>query len=145
LFDMLMLTDTQGWLQGDENIEIKGVNVAIQKETERSRQLEFLQITANPFDMQIMGVPGRATVLRAVSSNIGLDGQQIVPTQDSIESRMRAEAEAAAAQNAATPAQITHETVAAGGQPPAAEGAQPAQPAQRTGNEQAPRENVAGG
>jgi hypothetical protein len=96
LFDMLLMTDEQGLLTGDENIVVKGVNVAIQKETERSRQLEFMQITANPVDQQIMGVPGRATLLRAVSSTIGLDGHTIVPSEEEIQSALAQQAAAAA-------------------------------------------------
>jgi hypothetical protein len=48
LYDMIMLTDTSGLLTGQESIRVMGVTVAVQKETQRSRQLEFLQITANP-------------------------------------------------------------------------------------------------
>lgn len=118
LVDMLMLTDTQGWLQGDENILIKGVNVAIQKETERARQLEFMQITSNPFDMEIVGVKGRATLLRAVSANIGLDGEKIVPSEEEIESKLSAQAQQAAASVAPTPAQ-TEDAAARGGEPTA--------------------------
>ncbi len=84
LFDMLMLTDTTGILNGDENIRVMGVNVAVQRETQRVRQLEFLQITANPIDAQIMGIQGRAKVLRAVSNEIGLDGEGVVPPDDQI-------------------------------------------------------------
>lgn len=93
LYDMIMLTDTTGMLRGDENIKVLGVNVAVQRETERQRQLEFLQITTNPIDSQIMGVDGRANVLRAVSSSIGLAGEQIVPP----ESVIKAKTDAAAA------------------------------------------------
>ncbi len=89
LFDMLMLTDTTGLLRGDESIQVLGVNVAVQRETERSRQLEFLQITANPIDTQIMGPKGRAVVLRSVSQSIGLDGEEIVPTEDEIDAAMK--------------------------------------------------------
>lgn len=85
LLDMLLLTDTSGMLSGDETIKVLGVSVAVQKETQRSRQLEFLQITANPIDTQIMGPKGRAAVLRSVASTIGLDGQPIVPSEDDIE------------------------------------------------------------
>jgi hypothetical protein len=84
LFDMIMLTDVTGILNGDENIRVMGVNVALQRETQRVRQLEFLQITANPIDMQIMGIPGRAKVLRAVSNEIGLDGEGVVPPDDQL-------------------------------------------------------------
>lgn len=84
LFDMVMLTDTTGLLAGDENIRVMGVNVAVQRETQRIRQLEFLQITANPLDMQIMGIPGRAKVLRSVAGEIGLDGEAVVPPDDEL-------------------------------------------------------------
>lgn len=89
LFDMLLLTDVEGLLTGDEAIKIMGVNVAIQRETQRSRQLEFLQITANPIDMQIMGPAGRATVLRSVSQTIGLNGEKVVPSDEEVDAAMR--------------------------------------------------------
>jgi hypothetical protein len=90
LLDMVMLTDQSGMLTGQETLKVMGVNVAVQKETQRARQLEFLQVTANPIDMQIMGVPGRAAVLRSVSQTIGLDGEQVVPASDQIEQQMKA-------------------------------------------------------
>jgi hypothetical protein len=89
LYDMVMLTDETGMLRGDENIVVLGVNVAMQRETQRQRQLEFLQITANPIDMQIMGVRGRANVLRPVADGIGLPGQDIVPPDDEIKLQMQ--------------------------------------------------------
>lgn len=91
LYDMLMLTDTSGLLQGDETIKVMGVNVAIQRETQRARQLEFLSITANPLDAQIMGAKGRAAVLREVSKTIGIDGEEIVPNDDQIEKMQQAQ------------------------------------------------------
>ena len=84
LYDMVMLTDQTGTLRGDESIDVLGVSVAMQRETQRQRQLEFLQITGNPIDMQIMGVRGRANVLRPVADGIGLDGEDIVPPDDEI-------------------------------------------------------------
>lgn len=89
LYDMLMLTDTSGVFAGDENIRVMGVNVAIQRETQRTRQLEFLQITANPFDSQIIGIPGRAKVLRSVANEIGLDGEGVVPPDDQLMSSIQ--------------------------------------------------------
>lgn len=90
LYDMVMLTDTTGLLQGDENIRVMGVNVAIQRETQRVRQLEFLQITANPIDTQITGIAGRGRVLRSVASEIGLDGEGIVPPDDELDAMQAA-------------------------------------------------------
>jgi hypothetical protein len=84
LYDLVMLTDTTGLLRGDESISVLGVNVAMQRETQRQRQLEFLQITANPTDLQIMGPRGRANVLRPVADGIGLEGETIVPPDEEI-------------------------------------------------------------
>lgn len=84
LYDMVMLTDTTGLLRGDESIKVLGVTVAMQRETQRQRQLEFLQVTANPIDMQIVGPKGRSVVLRAVSDNLGLPGEDIVPPEDAL-------------------------------------------------------------
>lgn len=85
LYDILMLTDTTGVLQGDENIKVMGVNVALQRETQRVRQLEFLQATANPLDAQIMGAKGRAKILASVSETIGIPGDGIVPDEAELE------------------------------------------------------------
>lgn len=87
MFDMVMMTDNTGLLRGDESIEVKGVSVAIQRETERQRQLEFLQITANPIDMGIMGTDGRAKVLRSISTTVGLEGEEIIPSEEELKAR----------------------------------------------------------
>jgi hypothetical protein len=71
--------------------------VAMQRETMRARQLEFLQLTANPIDMQIMGPKGRAAVLRNVSTTIGMPGEEIVPSQEELEQQQQ-QAQALAAQ-----------------------------------------------
>lgn len=106
LFDMIMLTDDSGLLTGEESIRVKGVQVAVQRETQRARQLEFLQVSANPIDMQIMGVKGRANVLRSVSKTIGLDDTEVVPSEDEIEQQQKAQqAVAAEQQKVATAAQ----------------------------------------
>ena len=85
LFDLLMLTDTTGMLTGEEHITVMGVNVAIQRETLRQRQIEFLQATANPLDTKIVGIKGRAAILRNVAQTIGMDGEEIVPSEDQID------------------------------------------------------------
>lgn len=99
LYDIIMMTDTSGLLTGEETVRVMGVMVAIQRETQRSRQLEFLQITANPIDVGIMGTEGRAQVLRTVSEGIGMPGAEIVPPDDVIKERQRQQAMAMAQQN----------------------------------------------
>jgi hypothetical protein len=97
LFDMVMMTDESGLLNGQETVEVLGVTVAIQKETQRARQLEFLTTTANPIDMGIIGPKGRASVLRAVANGLGLEGSAVVPTEDDLDEQER-QAKAMAAQ-----------------------------------------------
>jgi hypothetical protein len=132
LYDMVMLTDTTGTLRGDESIDVVGVNIAMQRETQRQRQLEFLQITANPIDMQITGVRGRASVLRAVSDGIGLDGEAIVPPDDEIAAM---QGQPGGPPQPGTPP-------AGSGPPPAAPPAAP--PGAPPAAPQAPQTNVAG-
>jgi hypothetical protein len=92
LFDMILLTDTTGLLTGEEKVSVQGVNVAIQRETLRQRQIEFLQATINPIDQKIIGIKGRAALLRNVSTTIGMDGEEIVPNEDQIEKMVQEEA-----------------------------------------------------
>jgi hypothetical protein len=99
LYDIIMMTDNSGLLTGEETVRVMGVTVAIQRETQRSRQLEFLQITANPIDVAIMGPEGRAQVLRTVSEGIGMPGAEIVPNDDVLKERQKAAAQQALAQN----------------------------------------------
>jgi hypothetical protein len=96
LLDIVLMTDTSGLLSGEEQVVPKGVAVAVQRETMRQRQLEFLQLTQNPIDMQIIGPKGRASVLRSVSTGIGLNGEEIVPSADQMEAQ-QAQAEQVAA------------------------------------------------
>ena len=80
LGDLVLLTDTTGTLTGEEDFYVQGTTVAVQRETQRQRQLEFLQHTNNPVDLSIMGLTGRGTVLRSVSDTIGLSGDKVVPS-----------------------------------------------------------------
>lgn len=98
LYDMIMLTDTTGLLSGEEEVRVLGVAVATQKETQRARQLEFLQITANPIDAQIIGPKGRAAILRNVATTIGMPGEEIVPSEDQLNAMQKQAAMAAQAQ-----------------------------------------------
>jgi hypothetical protein len=135
LFDMILLTDTTGLLTGEEDIRVMGVNVAVQKETQRARQLEFLQITANPLDAQIVGPKGRATILREVASTLGMPGAEIVPSEEALDAMQKQAAMVAQQQG-----QPGHGGM--GGPAAAAQGNQQNSPV--TGDV-GPRTNIAGG
>jgi hypothetical protein len=87
LADLVLLSDTTGILSGEEDISVQGTAVAVQRETQRQRQLEFLQNTMNPVDIGIMGMKGRGAVLRSVSQTIGLDGEDVVPSDDELQKK----------------------------------------------------------
>lgn len=72
LYDLVMLTDETGMLRGDESIKVNGVRNVVKQEQDRVRQLEFLQLTANEFDMPIVG-PKRASILQQVASRLGIE------------------------------------------------------------------------
>lgn len=94
LFNMVMLTQP-GVFKGDELIVVKGVNHAVKREQDRMRQLEFLQLTANPIDMSIVGPEGRANILRSVAQNLGLEHERVLPDDDEIRANMAQQAAAA--------------------------------------------------
>jgi hypothetical protein len=89
LYDMVMLTDTTGTFRGDEEIVVRGVEVSVQRETNRQRQIEALTATANPFDIGIMGPEGRGKLLRSVLSTVGIE-DDIVPTDEELKAKSMA-------------------------------------------------------
>jgi hypothetical protein len=145
--DMILLTDTSGLLTGQEEVVPKGVVVAMQKETMRARQMEFLQITANPIDLQIIGPKGRAAVLRSVSQTIGLDGEEIVPNQDQLDQQQKQASDQAAAGGVPGHAQGPPQPPGAGGpggggQPPSGPPSPQANPAPAPSQDMGPRANL---
>ena len=112
LLDLILLTDRTGLLTGEEEVQPKGVVVAVQRETLRQRQLEFLQLTGNPIDLQIIGPQGRAKVLRAVSTGLGMDGEDIVPSDEQMKAQQAQAQQQAVAQN------VPGHQISGPGQPP---------------------------
>ena len=52
------------------------------------RRTEFLAATANPVDMQIVGVEGRAALLRESAKALDIDTDSVVPPLDVIRMRL---------------------------------------------------------
>lgn len=77
-----MRYDDDESIKGDCQIVAKGaVNLAV-KETVNMRRVEFLNATANPIDVQIMGPGGRAAVLREVAKGLQMPEEEVVPTRE---------------------------------------------------------------
>lgn len=79
-------------IKGDARVVARGAVALLVKEQLAARRNEFLVATNNPTDMQIIGPLGRARVLRQVAATLDMDVDDIVPSDEEIESRLRAEA-----------------------------------------------------
>lgn len=84
-----MRFDDDQSIKGDVRVVAKGVvNLAV-KETVNMRRLEFLNATGNPIDMQIIGVEGRAAILREVSKGLQMPVDEVVPSRDKLQYNMQ--------------------------------------------------------
>lgn len=78
-------------LKGDAQVLARGAVSLMQLETLQLRRNEFLNITANPIDSQIVGMGGRAEVLREVARGLELDVNRIVPSRDEMDAMQQAQ------------------------------------------------------
>jgi hypothetical protein len=76
-------------IKGDLKPLAKGSSSLAVKDQAQIRRTEFLAATANPIDMEILGLPGRASVLREVASSLDMDVDAIVPDQREMEERAK--------------------------------------------------------
>lgn len=84
-------------MKGDLNVVATGALSFMVKDTAQQRRIEFLRETANPFDMQIMGMDGRAAVLRETAQTLDMNTDDVVPPISALRLKM---AQASAAQAA---------------------------------------------
>jgi hypothetical protein len=89
-YNMRYSTDPE--LKGDVNIVARGANSLIAKDAAQIRRNEFLAATANPIDMQIVGMSGRAHLLRESAKALDLDPDKIVPPPEVVAARQAAAA-----------------------------------------------------
>jgi hypothetical protein len=116
----LMLHDPDTSIKGDMQIIPAGAIGAMIKERQTEARQQFMAATANQFDMQIIGVEGRAYQLRETAKGLFPDLNKAVPDIETLRRKMAAEQEMAAQQQMAAQEQMA---MGQGGMPP--EGAQP--------------------
>ena len=78
LFTLNMLYDQDDSIKGDAKVLARGATALLSKEQRQARREHFLAATANPIDAPIIGVEGRAAVLRSLEDGLDLS-EQIVP------------------------------------------------------------------
>ena len=111
-------------LKGDVNIVARGANSLIAKDAAQLRRNEFMQATANPIDMQIIGLSGRAALLREAVKTLDMDADKVVPSPDVMAARAQVAAFAQAH------AMASQQAMGTPGQPPAPPGQTPGLPGQ---------------
>lgn len=85
-FNMRYETDPE--LKGDVTVVARGASNLIAREAAQVRRTEFLAATANPVDMQIMGVEGRAAVLRETAKTLQMNTDKVVPDVDTLRQKL---------------------------------------------------------
>jgi hypothetical protein len=68
--------------RGDCRIKARASEYLIQQEQLQIRRKEFLDSTANPIDMQIIGIDGRSELLRENAKSLKMDPDKIVPKRE---------------------------------------------------------------
>ena len=83
-----MMYEPDQTLKGDAQVAARGAVSLMQLESLQLRRNEFLQVTANPIDSQIVGPTGRAEILREVAKGLEMDVNRIVPPREQLEAMM---------------------------------------------------------
>ena len=71
--------------RGDISIRARASEYLIMMEQLQIRRMEFLNATNNPTDMQIIGIPGRASILKETVRALKMPVDDIIPDPDSID------------------------------------------------------------
>lgn len=82
-------------VKGDCVVTPRGAAAILIRESAQQRLIQFLGMTANPVDAQIIGAKYRAALLRETAATLQLPIEDVVPSDEEIDAQMAAQAEAA--------------------------------------------------
>lgn len=116
-----MLHDQDNSIKGDLSAKAKGSTSLVSKEQQMIRRNEFLAQTNNPTDLQIMGVEGRAELLRESVKSFDIPVDNVVPDRETLVANMRRDMMMAMQQQ--QPQQPGAQTLDAAGNPAAGQDA----------------------
>ena len=74
-------------IKGDCEVIPRGAVTLANREQLNVRRVEFLQATANPIDAEIVGIKGRAAILREVARGLSMPIDDVVPSEEDLEIR----------------------------------------------------------
>lgn len=72
-------------IKGDLRVAPRGTVAQISKEQTQARRQQFLLSTLNDVDMRIIGLRGRAKLLRSVAEGLGMNVNEIIPPDDEMQ------------------------------------------------------------
>jgi hypothetical protein len=111
-------------IKGDCEIIPRGAVTLANRDQLNVRRVEFLQATANPIDAEIVGIPGRAAILREVAKGLAMPVDDIVPSDEQldIQVELKRQQEMMAAQAGQAPQEVVVRQGEAQGNPTAPDG-----------------------
>lgn len=83
-YDYNMIYSERDDVKGDATIVARGSNALLAKEQRIARTNEFLRDTNNPTDNQIIGLEGRAKLLKEAAAGLEIDTTEIIPDKDGL-------------------------------------------------------------
>lgn len=89
-FNYNMIFNPDQSIKGDAKVVARGAVSLMQLETLQIRRNEFLVATNNPVDAQIVGLEGRAEVLRETAKGLQMDVNRVVPPRGAVQPQMPA-------------------------------------------------------
>jgi hypothetical protein len=101
MFTYNMLYTPDPAIKGDVQVVARGAVSLSQKEVVQQRRNEFLTATANPVDLQIVGLEGRAALLREAAKGLDMPVDKLIPNEQKL--AMMQAANQAAQQGAGAP------------------------------------------
>lgn len=87
VWNMLYNPDVTDEMKGDAQVIPRGALALLNREQTQVRRQEFLDRTANQIDMQIIGIEGRANILRKVAEGLDMQTDKIVPDEETLRKR----------------------------------------------------------
>ena len=89
-----MLYNPDDSIKGDCVIVPRGAAAILIRESAQQRRLQFLTLTANPIDAQIITAKYRAALLRQVAESLELPVDEVVPSDEDLDAQAQAAQEA---------------------------------------------------
>lgn len=86
-YQHILMYEPEKGITGDLNIVARGAISLVAKEAAQVRLNEFLAATGNPIDMQIVGLDGRAELLRQAVKRLDINSDKVVPSATVVKQR----------------------------------------------------------